>query len=283
MIEELRRFILVAKEGNITRSAEKLFITQSALSQSIKRLETALGTKLFTQNGKQLHITPDGEVSIAVGAKILQLWQNLKTPEIRKTKHHPIAIGLFDNAALRLGKYVQDTINADTYRLELTINASGQLLQLLQWGILDLAICVINKNESVHNTIQLVKTFHEELIPVSGKAFHEPLTTIPFILYNNGSHTRKQIDLMFQAKGMQPTIFAESTSTTFMKELAILGSGIAFLPANFVAPELRQGTLLRQKIPFAMEREYGLYMRSQSNITKEHEIVTDICRILRAN
>lgn len=281
MIEELQRFLLVVKEGNITRSAEKLFLTQSALSQAIKRLESELGTKLFSQNGKHLQLTPDGEVVAAIGAKILQLWQNAKNPKIRQTTRQPITIGLFDNAAIRLGKYVQDTINANTYALELLINASGLLLKHLQWGVVDLAICVVDKSDALPKTVQLIETFHEELVPVANKTFTMPLTNIPFILYNKGSHTRKQIDLSFQKKGIQPTIFAESTSTTFMKELAILGSGVALLPANFVASELAQGLLVRQELPFRIEREYGMYIQNQSKITKDHRIIKEICSLLR--
>lgn len=282
MIEELHRFILAAKEGNITKTAEKIFITQSALSQSIKRLESELGTKLFMQTGKQLQLTPDGEMVLTIGSKILQLWQNAKNPEIRKTARQTIAIGSFDNAALRLGKYVQDTISADTYTLELSINASGLLLKQLQWGIVDLAICVVNKSDTLHKSIVLIETFREELIPVTKKSFKGPLSHIPFILYNKGSHTRNQIDYTFQAKGIQPTIFAESTSTTFMKELAILGSGVALLPANFVASELAQNVLIKQKLPFRVEREYGLYIHNQSTLTKDHTIVKEICSILKS-
>src|ERR1700722_5881151 len=74
MIDELKRFLLVAQEGNLTRTAEKIFITQSALTQSIHRLEKDLQTKLFIQKGKQLQLTPDGKALITIGARTVLLW-----------------------------------------------------------------------------------------------------------------------------------------------------------------------------------------------------------------
>ncbi|MGI0060126.1 MAG: LysR family transcriptional regulator, partial [Nitrosotalea sp.] len=57
MNEDLRRFLLTARESSLTKTAEKLFLTQSALTQSIHRLEKQLKTKLFTHKGKHLYLT----------------------------------------------------------------------------------------------------------------------------------------------------------------------------------------------------------------------------------
>src|SRR6185503_16993883 len=101
MIEELRRFILVANNGNVTRTAEKMFITQSALSQSIKRLEKELKTKLFIQKGKTLHITSDGKAIVEIGTRIIDLWEKAKNKQMRQITKPHYTIGVFDNAALR--------------------------------------------------------------------------------------------------------------------------------------------------------------------------------------
>ncbi len=281
MIDELERFILASKEGNITKAAEKIFITQSALSQSIKRLETELGTELFTQKGKQLQLTPDGKAVITIGSKILQLWHNMKNPNVREDARQTYSIGLFDNAALYLGKYFQDTILSDRFRIDLTINASGELFSQLKWGMIDLAICVTDKRAQLPKSIMCIETFSEELIPVSSQKYSGHINTVPFIFYNRSSNTRHQVDETFSENAVTPTVFAESTSTTFMKELAILGSGVALLPKNFVASELRQGILKKQKLPFTVKREYGVYIQNQSALAKDHEIIKDICQVLR--
>lgn len=280
MILELQRFILAAQEGNITKSAEKIFITQSALTQSIQRLEKILGAKLFIQKGKYLELTTEGKTLVVIGNKILQLWENAKNPELRNSHIPSYSIGMFDNAALRLGSYLQRTINDKSFHLELTIDNSIKLLTQLNLGVLDIAICVVSKKYVLPKNTITVETFSEELIPVSSKKFSGKLKSIPFILFNKESYTREQTDVIFAEKKIPPNIFAESTSTTLMKELAILGSGVALLPKNTVRSELHQGILTRQHLPAKWKREYGVYISEQSTLTKHHPIVESILKEL---
>ena len=164
MILELERFLLASQEGNITRTAEKIFITQSALTQSIQRLEKVLGTKLFVQKGKYLQLTTEGKDVQVIANKIIQLWQNAKDPHLRIKENHTFSMGIFDNAALRLGSYIQKQFHSEALRFELTIESSSSLFTKLILGVLDAAICVQSKKRKMPNHIALVKTFHEDLL-----------------------------------------------------------------------------------------------------------------------
>jgi DNA-binding transcriptional LysR family regulator len=281
MIEELQRFILAVQEGNLTKTAEKIFITQSALTQSIQRLEKALGTKVFIQKGKTLQLTSDGKAIYAIGSKISELWERAKYPEVQKILHPVYTIGAFDNAALQLGNYFQKNINSQYFDLELSISTSSNLLFQLQLGILDMAICVIDKKHTPPKNITLIKTFKEELIPVSFKKFSGSIHDIPFILYNKGAKTREQIDTTFFEHGIKPKIFAESTSTTFMKELALLGCGVTLLPQNYIRAELAQKSLIKQRLPLKWYREYGIYIQEKSKLSQEQNILKEIIKNLR--
>lgn len=281
MIEELRRFIAVAHAGNLTKTAEKLFLTQSALSQSIQRLEKALDTKLFVQKGRHLEITNDGTAVLSIGKKIIELWENAKKPNLRKTLKPRISLGMFDNAALRLGPFFQKYNNSGSFHLELTLDGSSKLITQLKLGILDTAICVINKNSTLPNDITLVHTFSEKLLPVSSQKWKQKESLVPFILYNKGSFTRDQIDAVFKQNNITPQIFAESTSPTFMKELALLGSGVALLPENYVKSEIAQGTLFKQNFPIKWTREYGIFIQEQSGVPVDHPIITEMIQALK--
>jgi DNA-binding transcriptional LysR family regulator len=263
MINELQRFLLVANTGNVTRAAERLFITQSALTQSIHRLEKELHTKLFLQKGKQLYLTVEGKSLVIIGERILQLWASAHDSQLRKVQTPTFTIGMFDNVALRLGEFLKNTMRNENYHLELTIEASGKLLTRLQLGTLDAALCIFNDTYQIPNHIILLQDYSEKLIPVSSKIFTETIDKIPFILYNRGSYTRADIDEVFIKKGIQPTIYAESTSVTFMRELAILGSGVALLPENFIKQDLDHGKLKKQKLPMQWNRKYGLFIQKQ--------------------
>lgn len=276
MIVELKRFLLVAREGNLTRTAEKIFITQSALTQSIHRLEKQINTKLFKIHGKQLQLTEDGKALIIIGNKILQLWENAHDPQIRKIKIPTYSIGLFDNAALRLGRFFQKHMRSEHYNLELTISSSGNLLNRLQLGTLDAALCVVNNTYQTPNHLTLLQTFTEELIPVSSKLFSEKNTSLPYILYNRESHTRMQIDAIFNKNGINPTIFAESTSVTFMRELALLGCGVALLPKNFIQHDIDQGSLKKQNTSLQFKRNYGFFIQKNSDFILEKQLINQL-------
>lgn len=280
MIEEIHRFLLVAANGNLTRTAEKIFITQSALSQSIHRLEKALGVKLFAQKGKTLQLTSDGTAVVEIGTRIIDLWEKAKNTQLRRSIKPHYTIGVFDNAALRLGKYFQEQRQKELFDWEFTIQPSSKLLSQLQLGILDMAICVVDKKNKTSDNLILVQTFTEKLLPVSAKNYKLPIEQIPFILYNTGSHTRHQINELFTRHGITPTVFAESTSVTFMKELATLGSGVALIPENLIKPELKQKTLKKQNLPLSWEREYGIYIHKQGTLTADHQIVKEIIKNL---
>lgn len=277
MIEELKRFLLVATIGNVTRAAQKSFITQSALTQSIQRLEKELQTELFQQRGKQLILTEDGKSLIIIGEKIVQLWKNAHDPKIRNSHIRTFAIGMFDNVALLLKDFLLSNMQTSTHKLDLTIDTSSRLLQMLQVGTLDAAFCVLNKSTQLPDHILLLRTFFEELVPVSSKKFSQTIEKIPFIVYSQ-SHTRTQIEDTFAQNGIEPIIYAESTSTPFIRELALSGNGIALLPKNFVKDDLDQGRLTIQKLPIRWKREYGLYIQKG---LRETPFVQDLQNALR--
>lgn len=280
MIEELKRFILVANEGNLTKVAEKIFITQSALTQSMDRLEKEIGAKLFFQKGKYLQLTADGKAIVSIGTKILNLWEKAKNKQIRKIIKPTITIGMYDNAALLLARFVQQNTPSQQQILEFVIDQSEKLLSDLLLGVLDISIAVINKKYSHSKEILCLKTFEEELIPVSNKIFNLPLNKIPFILYNKDSNTRDQLDILFTQKKIRPKIYAESTSAIFMKELAILGCGVSLLPKNLIYQELKQGILIQQQLPIEFKRQYGIFVQKNNYLEDENRIIEEITKIL---
>lgn len=282
MIEELSRFIKTANNSNITKTAEKLFITQSALTQSIQRLEKELGTKLFSQKGKTLQLTTEGVAVVEIGTRIIDLWEKAKHVRGKQTTRPHYTIGAFDNAALKLGSYFQQQKQENSIDLELIIQRSNKLISQLQFGILDIAICVIDKKNPTPNDLLLLQTFTEELIPVSSKMFKEKIENIPFILYNKDSFSMQYIDDAFITSSVAPKIFAESTSVSFMKELAILGSGVALLPGNIIKAELKQKILKKQKLPITFQREFGLYIQKNGKLQKDNLIIKELINHLKS-
>ena len=63
-LRQLRYFVVVAEEASFTRAAQRLHLSQPALSAAIRQLERRLGTVLFARTGRQVALTPAGEASV---------------------------------------------------------------------------------------------------------------------------------------------------------------------------------------------------------------------------
>jgi DNA-binding transcriptional LysR family regulator len=71
---DLRYFVAVAEELHFTRAAERLFISQPALSKQIRALERTLGAPLFERRGREVHVTPAGDALLPYARRVLAEW-----------------------------------------------------------------------------------------------------------------------------------------------------------------------------------------------------------------
>ena len=92
-LELYRVFKEVAEAGNITAAAQNLFISQSAVSQSIKQLESELQTRLFARNSRGVSLTPDGKMLYEYVRSAMGL---LETGEEKTFSSVLELIGIFD-------------------------------------------------------------------------------------------------------------------------------------------------------------------------------------------
>jgi DNA-binding transcriptional LysR family regulator len=280
MIEELRRFKYIYETGSITKAAKLTRITQPALSQSLKRLEESLKTCLVVRNNKNFYITDEGKSIYQMAEKILKIWDSMLDPNLRKEKNKLYTIGLFDNAAIQLAREEQFWTDSNI-KTELIIDNSARLKNLLIHGVLDICICVLEKKNTDIDNSALIETYSEQLIPVSAKKHSEPLEKIPFLLYNKASYSRSYIDETFFKYKIQPNVIASSSSTTFLKELAILNKGVALLPKNFVTAELTNKQLLINNLEITWSREIGIFLSKKTDLTKSSEIISRIIKTLK--
>ncbi len=77
-IQHLKYFVAVAKEGNFTRAANKLYVTQPTISKMVRNIEEELGVTLFDRSGKQVKLTDAGEIILIQAQNIIiKSFQNL--------------------------------------------------------------------------------------------------------------------------------------------------------------------------------------------------------------
>lgn len=274
MIKDLERFISIVNTGSITKAAKSLFLTQPALSLSLIRLEKEINTQLFLRRKKQLILTKKGEYFYRTAIKIIDLWENAKKDQ-DKYQEIPVSIGLIDSAALLLVPFLKKKFSSSNTIFEIKIDKSSLLINDVEKEILDICICVINPNESLSKNILLIKKFNEQLYPVSNKKYKSN-SNMSYITYNKDSLTRKYIDNIFLKHEIKPNILVESTSMSFMKELALNGSGIALLPKNFIKDELSRKELVVQKLDFNFFRSVGLFINKNKKTKKINNILEEI-------
>ncbi|HEX7297561.1 MAG TPA: LysR substrate-binding domain-containing protein [Solirubrobacteraceae bacterium] len=139
----IRYFVAVAQEGNVTRAAERLHISQPSLSAAIKQLEQQLGVELLTRHGRRVAITPTGELLLHRGRDLLENAEAM-AEEVRR---HGAAAGRLRLGLSPTARYgvapellAACAAEAPAVMIYTSEDTTGALLRDVADGRLDLAI-----------------------------------------------------------------------------------------------------------------------------------------------
>ena len=251
---KLKYFHIAAAELNFSGAAKKCFITQSALSQSIKQLEGSLNTKLFNRSGKKISLTETGGILYSHSKNI---FSSIDAARSEITSHGKQMVGEIRIATTtNIGIYsllkpIKKWIK--TYpQINLVIKYEDKqaCLDLVDKGLVELAIV---PDSSKNTRYQEIKLFEDEWTLVCS-AKH-PLAQIrkvrsqdlnKFKLLIPSRNQLRQKDLgqkIFEKHGVFPEILLEANSSEALKEMAIHSMGFCFLPRRMIRKEVENGTL----------------------------------------
>jgi DNA-binding transcriptional LysR family regulator len=249
-LRQLKYFLAVAEELQFSSASRKLLVSQPALSQQIKLLETELGVDLFIKVQRQIYrkvaLTQEGEVFLKDAQKILQLCDKAKTQVKSRTFSRKILkLGVY---RMLVGQRILDTLalfsekfpDLDVQIVELPtfLNIQEALLdETIDFGISvlplhykDLDSIVLKKSElSVilpqnHPLAQLEKLtleqLHQEKWIEINTSFHPIFEEVEKLCIKAGFNRR-------------PNIVQEVSSLDVMAQLVSMGKGIAFVPSFF--------------------------------------------------
>ncbi|MDE4190885.1 LysR family transcriptional regulator [Phaeobacter gallaeciensis] len=252
----LRYFWAVAHDGNLTRTAQRLNLSQSALSVQIKQLEERLGHALFDRRGRQLHLTEAGRIALDHADAIFSTGQ-----ELVATLEGTVR----DRKALRVGALATLSRNFQIgflrpilSRLDVeVILRSGSPTELLEGlGTLNLDLVLMNRpppDDSLtpYETHQIgeqevsIVGAPERLDPDS--PIRDLLAEQPFILPTTDSSVRTAFDAMASRLSVRPQIAAEVDDMAMMRLLARENVGLALVAPIVVKDELTSGRLVEAK------------------------------------
>lgn len=267
----LRYFWAVAHDGNLTRTAQRLNLSQSALSVQIKQLEERLGHPLFERRGRQLHLTEAGRIALDHADAIFSTGQELVATlggrvQTRKALRVGALATLSRNFQIGFLRPILSRLDVEV------ILRSGSPMELLE-GLeaLNLDIVLMNRpppDDSL--TPYETHRIGEQEVSIVGspdrldpdKPLRDLLADQPFILPTTNSSLRTAFDAMASRLSVRPQIAAEVDDMAMMRLLVREDIGLALVPPIVVTDELSSGRLREAKEhPRIRETFYAITLR----------------------
>lgn len=255
-VKHLEYIIEIAEQKNMTKAAEKLFVSQSSLSQYLSKLEAEFETPLFNRTKNELTLTPAGSLYIESAKTVVQ---------IKKKLYHNIK-NLSGTGRISIGITSQWGINMITniipeYKeafpnviIEIIEDSVPSIKKDITSGKIDFALMSVNTLEdfrvkyevlreeeivfAVPNTHNYCLIHKNELKEIVTSELEEIFKNDSFILSKKDSTIRNIADSVFKISNFSPCTVCELNSMTALRKMVSKGSGIAFIPSSCAKPDL---------------------------------------------
>lgn len=263
--ELYRIFYVVAKSGSITKAAQELFISQPAVSQSIKQLETQMGGRLFVRTSKGMALTYEGKIiyEYIEQANVLIGVAEKKFSQLKELTYGEIKIGASDTITRHfLLKHIRKFVEKyPDVNINITNRTSSETVNLLKAGKVDIGFIngPIDDEYIEQDICEPVRDVFVVNADMAKKITKQPLSrkeiaSHKLIMLEKGSNTRKIIDKAFLDEGIELEPTFELASIDLMVDMARAGLGIACVPDIVVGKELDNGTLRKVEVDFDMPK-----------------------------
>jgi LysR family transcriptional activator of nhaA len=265
----LHYFWAVAKEGNLTRAAQRLHVSQSALSVQIRQLEEQLGQALFARRGRTLQLTEAGRVALTYAESIFAAGGELVAllREGRRRERQVLRVGAVATLSRNFQEnFLRPLLDRDDVELVLQSGGLAELLARLKVHTLD----VILANRRVHGSAdEPIRSRRIARQPVSlvGRPrpkrrpfrFPDELAEVPLLLPGPEHDIRAGFDLMCEQLGLRYRLRAEVDDMAMLRLMARDADAVALLPTVVVQDELRTGRLVEYAVvPDLAETFYAI-------------------------
>ena len=260
-LELYRVFKEVAEAGNISVAAKNLYISQSAVSQSVKQLETALQARLFARSPRGVSLTWEGQMLYQYVRSALGL---LATGEDKLSQAQQLLLG-----TLTIG--ASDTVTSffltpflETFhrqhpgiRLKIVSGRSAKVLSMLRSGAVDIAFASSPSDSSLATW----SCFATHAIFVAGSGYgcdfdhvytRQEIADFPLILLERKASSRVFLEQYFLQSGITLTPEIELSSRSLLVSLAKIGLGVAGVTLEFVQDALLSGDIRLLKTDFTI-------------------------------
>lgn len=249
-VNQLRIFVKVAQENSVTRAAEKLFMTQPAVSIQLKKLEEQLGENLFELHGRQIMLTVYGEMILESASNIMN---EIKEIENKTLAYQGVLSGKISISVVSTGKYIMpyylEQFLSDHPGIQLTMDVTNreQVVEHLKKNDVDFALVSVLPDEMELEEVQLIDN---ELVLVGSRNSKvgdqidaKSLAELPLIYREEGSATRAAMEQFLKDKKIVPQKMMQLTSNEAVKQALLAGLGYSIMPVIGIKGELMRGSL----------------------------------------
>ncbi|MBB5467838.1 DNA-binding transcriptional LysR family regulator [Paraburkholderia sp. CI2] len=238
----LRAFVTVAREGNLTRAAVQLHLTQPAVSLQIKHLQETLGVTLFTRNSHGLALTRDGQALLPHAERALGAAADVQraAQTLRQEVRGRLRIGtILDPEFLRLGGFLKQLVETwPQIETALRHGMSGWVREQIRAGELDVGYYIglpaddETRDGTTFHAVTLTHFQYRVLAPagwkdrVKGARDWRSLAALPWIWTPPASAHNRLLSRCFGEAGVKPVKVAEVDQEPSMLDLVKSGVGL---------------------------------------------------------
>ena len=255
-IRRFRIFQAVAQEKSFTKAAQKLYMTQPAVSKAIHELEEELQLPLFERFPKKTIMTPVGEQFLQQVQQLLQLYDSMKQDAASLQEASILQIGssitIANELLCPLMKQLQQAY--PKLQIRVTVASTSAILEQLQQHAIDIAFLegVIQQDSLIVHPLsfyQLKAVCSPDFLVHHMVDKLNTLAELPLLLREKGSAIRETFDSFMLLHDLCPQAAWTSTNSTVLMKGAQEGFGIAILPERMVRKKLKQGELCEIQLP----------------------------------
>lgn len=253
-LRQLRYLITIADEGNFTRASEKLFISQSALSQQIQTLESDVGTILVNRSRRGITLTDAGRILYQHAQHALYEIEEAQTAihELQGLQRGELHIGVVQtvNAYLMPSIVAEFTAHYPAVKLSISELSADDIEVGLETGALNVGI---GFTPPTNPSIQIQPLFDESLVLVVRDDHHlalesslpvHQLHNLPMIMLSQSFCTRRLWEDNARLAGAQPLITLELNTVSSILS-AVLKTGLATILPHLTLNEERSTQLVK--------------------------------------
>jgi DNA-binding transcriptional LysR family regulator len=235
-IDLLRSFVTIVDAGSMAQATETIFLTPSALSLQMKRLEDLLGQRVFRRQGRSLTLTAAGEELLGLARQLLGLNDRIFASLASASDPEPIQVGLVQDFADTIlpGVLARFHDMHPRARLQLRVGGSAELMELFDRAKCDVVMCLGRPGDIRRGTSRLVR---EAPMAWIGREALAEIEELPLVLLEQPCAFRTALLETLEREGRSYRIILETPNLPGMRAALRAGLGITCRTRGFALSE----------------------------------------------